>query len=220
MSRISKLVGISLPPEIHKKLENLSRKKHKTRSEFYREMIDVYLETLETKNDSNINRQSVNVTETDLAKILKAYWLTKSNSPLQIIVIGLGIIVNKNRVLIGVRSKKDKWVTNLTWTFPGGKMNSLDFDAEIKKTVKTETGLEVKVNSIIASRNHPDSGFKTAEIVALYFYCSSVKGKLKPGKELVKLKWVKATDVFKYFTTSTCDDVTNFLMAIEKSNLK
>jgi len=219
MTRISKVVGVSLPPTIYKQLEKIINKKHKTRSEFYREMIDVYLNSLEEKNANyGVNQPNYPV-ETDLAKILKAYWITKSNSPLQIITIGLGVIVDGNKVLIGARGNKDKWVTNLTWVFPGGKMNSLDFDAELRKEVKEETGLDVKVNSIIASRTHPDSGFKTVEIVALYFYCSVKGGTIKPGGDLKKLKWVKATDVFKYFTTSTCDDVTKFLMAIEKSGV-
>ena len=221
MSRISKVVGVSLPPKIYNKIENIIKKRHKNRSEFYREMIDVYLDSLETKGKQTEipYNQKVNFEETDLAKILKAYWITKSKSSLQIIIIGLGIIVNKDKVLIGLRKTKDKWVTNLTWVFPGGKMDSLDFDSELKKLIKIETGLKIKINSIITSRIHPDSGFKTTEIVALYFYCSIKDGFLKPKGDLVQLKWVKATDVFKYFTTSTCDDVTKFLMAIEKSNI-
>jgi 8-oxo-dGTP pyrophosphatase MutT (NUDIX family) len=219
MSRNTKLVGLSMPQNTYKKVEKLIKQKDKTRSEFYREMIDVYLTTLE-KDVYELPQTEIPVKEKDLAKILRSYWHLKSKSPLKTIVIGLGIIVNnKSQVLIGARKSEDKWVENLTWVFPGGKMDSLEFTSELKKEIKQETGLDVVVKSIIASRTHPDSGYKSVEIVALYFHCiSQGNSKPKPGGDLEKLEWVKPTEVFKYFTTSTCDDVTKFLMTTEKGS--
>jgi 8-oxo-dGTP pyrophosphatase MutT (NUDIX family) len=215
MSRNTKLVGLSIPQRTYNKVEKLIKDKDKTRSEFYREMIDVYLDSLNEKPVPT----NLSVQEADLAKLLKSYWYLKSKSSLTTIVIGLGVIVNnKGKVLIGARKEKDKWVENLSWVFPGGKMDSLDFSEELKKEIKQETNIDIDVKSIITSRIHPDSGHKSVEIVALYFHCiPKGKNNLKPGGELKELKWINPTDVFKYFTTSTCDDVTKFLTMLEKS---
>lgn len=219
MARKTRVVGFSIPPEIDNKLERFIKSKHKTRSEFIREMIDVYFNSINTKSEAP-SEPKMELTEGDLAKVLKSYWLLRSQAPLKVITIGLAIIVNKdNNVLIGARKAKDKWVDNLTWVFPGGNLDSLDFSKDVQNEVKQETGLEVKVNSLVASRIHPDSGFKSLQINALYFYCSPISDKkLRPGGDLKSLKWVEPTDVFKYFTTSTCDEVTKFLTTLEKAS--
>lgn len=215
MARTSKIIGLSLPAAVYNNLEHLIKEKHKTRSEFYREMIDVYLNSLKT----GLSTEITDIREADLAKVLETYWLLKSKTPFRIIVIGLAIIVNKKgQILIGARATKDKWVDNLTWVFPGGTMDSLEFVDELKKEIKKETSLEVKINNLIHTRIHPDSGFKSVQIVALYFHCEALDNKTPiAGGDLAKLKWVKPIDVFKYFTTSTCDEVTKFLYTLEKS---
>lgn len=218
MARKTRVVGFSIPPEIDNKLEKFIKSKHKTRSEFIREMIDVYFNSIESKSDAQ-HESRVELAESDLAKVLKSYWLLRSQAPLKVITIGLAIVVNKEgKVLIGARKLKDKWVENLSWVFPGGNLDTLDFSQDVQNEVKQETGIDVKVNSLVASRIHPDSGFKSMQINALYFYCTPVKEKrLKPGGDLKSLKWVGPTEVFKYFTTSTCDEVTKFLTTFQKA---
>lgn len=220
MARKTRVVGFSLPPEIDDKLERFIRTKHKTRSEFIREMIDVYFASLGGVRDAPVAASDVDLSEKDLAKVLRSYWDLRSQLHLKVLTIGLAIIVNEDgKVLIGVRKTKDKLVENLTWVFPGGNLETLDFGKGIAKEVKEETGLSVKVNSLVASRVHPDSGFKTFQINALYFYCTPVSEKrLKAGGDLRQLKWVFPEDVFKYFTTSTCDEVTKFLATIQRSS--
>ena len=210
------MIGFSIPPELNKKFESVTKRKHKTKSEFFREVLDAYFKTV----DSAVFRKGkFNPKEADLAKILKSYWSLRSSGGLKTIVIGLGVVVKNGRVLIGGRKEKDEWVENLTWVFPGGKMDSLDFEESIQSEVKKETGLKVKVENLVAARIHPDSGFKSVQIVALYFHCSPISDrKEKPGGDLSQLKWVRPTDVFKYFTTSTCDEVTKFLVTLEKSS--
>lgn len=204
--RKTKILGFSVPGEIKKKFEELSLAKNQTKSEFFRELLDVYLRGIERSGG-----------ERDLARILGLYWKVKSSLPIKTLVIGLAIIVDQRKVLIGARKEKDEWVENLTWVFPGGKFESLNFELEMERKVKEETGMEVRVKNLIASRIHPDSGFKPIQIIALYFHCEPVKRNgLRPGGDLKKLKWVKPLGVFKYFTTSTCDEVTKFLAAVEK----
>jgi ADP-ribose pyrophosphatase YjhB (NUDIX family) len=217
--RKTKVIGFSVPPEIYKDFEKFSRSTHKTKSEFFRELINHYFESVK-KVESFPSSTTESENSADLAKILKTFWLLKSQSPLQIIIIGLGIIVNeKGEVLIGARTKKDLIVKNLSWVFPGGKMESLDFSAETKKGIKKETNLDVEIKTLITSRIHPDVSLGNTQVIALYFYCQVIsKGNFKAGGDLKKLLWVKPTDVFKYFTTSTSDEVTKFLVTLEESS--
>jgi ADP-ribose pyrophosphatase YjhB (NUDIX family) len=205
--RKTKIVGFSVTPVVKRKFERLARQENKTKSEFFRRLIDGYTEGPKKKGKE--------VEEKDLAEILFSYWKLRSQMETKTIVIGLGIVVSKERrVLIGSRRVKDKWVKNLTWVFPGGRFSSLDFEAEIMAIIKKETGLIVRVKSLVAARVHPDSGFKALQIVALYFDCLPVGGKEKAGGDLKELRWVRGGDVFKYFTTSTCDEVTRFLFCL------
>jgi len=206
--RKTKVIGFSIPPAIHQKLERIIKSRHKTKSEFFREMIDVYFQS------------SKSSPETNLAKILRSYWQARSDTNQEIIIVCLAIIHKNNQVLIGARKNKDKWVKNLTWVFPGGKIESLDFDQEIKREVKEETSLDIQVNNLISARIHPDSGFKPVQIIALYFDCQLTDNtqEAQPNDNLTKLKWVRPTEVFKYFTTSTCDEVTKFLTTLEQSS--
>jgi hypothetical protein len=87
----------------------------------------------------------------------------------------------------------------------------LDFAKEVVKTVKQETGLTSKVQRLIHARLIPDSPAKKIRIVALYYHCRILSGQPKAGGDFKSLKWVPATDVTKYFTTSTADEIMNFL---------
>ena len=208
MPRKTKIVGFSLPPQINNEVEEYLKKTHKTRSEFFREMIYSFF-----SGNTNIP------TEKDLAMILKSYWDLKSSTKLEIVPIILAIITDPDgNIVIGGRKEKDKCVENLSWVFPGGRLNSLEMEDEVRRIAKEETGLDVDVKQLVASRIHPDCGFKDIQIVALYFHCTvkNIKN-TKPGGSLDCLEWIKPLSVFKYFTTSTCDEVTKFLTMIQKS---
>ena len=58
MLRTTKLITISLPPELLKKIEKLARKENRTRSEFFRETVRQYL-TKEEWRDLNLYARSV-----------------------------------------------------------------------------------------------------------------------------------------------------------------
>jgi 8-oxo-dGTP pyrophosphatase MutT (NUDIX family) len=205
--RKTKVIGFSIPPELHEKFISVLNGKHKTKSEFFREVLDTYF---------NTKLGGPTIGETNVAQVLKTYWDLRAKAHENIVVISLGIIVKDGKVLIGARKKHDLWVNNLSWVFPGGRMKSLDFSSELETVIKNETGLSVKAQSLVAARIHPDSGFKDVQIVALYFHCTPVPGKegKKTTGDLSKLKWIVPSDVFRYFTTSVMDEVTKFLMTI------
>ncbi len=184
---------------------------HRTKSEFFREMLRAYFRSIEhTSTDTRSADQ-------DIAYALKLFWDTKTQAPVTI-VVGLGIIEKNGKVLIGGRKKKDPHVKKLSWVFPGGKMESLDFASEVVREIREETGLDISVRRLISARVHPDSHAPDVQVVALYFACSVVgRAKEMVGGEFTELRWVDPTDVYKYFTTSVSDDVARHLVALEKA---
>lgn len=211
MARKSLIVGFSLPPEIYRELENFMKKSHKTRSELMREMINVYFNSLEKSTPAS-RAEPLNLTDEDLNKVLKIYYkLLGQSVTKKVLVIALAIIDKDGKVLIGARKDPDPYVKDLTWVFPGGKMDSLDFEQELKEEVSQETGLGVEVRQLVHARLIPDSPEKKVRIVALYFHCELVKGSPRPGGDLKELLWVPARSVCRHFTTSTADEVMRFL---------
>jgi len=213
MARKTKIMGFSLPPEIYQEIENLLKTSHKTKSEFMRQVIESYLSVAQ-KTLVQSPKNKLDIDQSDANKILKLYYQLIGNHQKDTIVVGLGIIVKEGKVLIGQRREKDPYVKELTWVFPGGKFESLDFERELIKSIKEETGLNVYINQLIHARQVPDSPEKKVKIIAIYYHCTPVSGKENAGGDLKKLSWVEPTKVFHYFTTSTADEVVSFLGTI------
>jgi len=210
MARKTKIMGFSLPPEIYQEIENLLKTSHKTKSEFMRQVIESYLSVAQ-KTLVQSPKNKLDIDQSDANKILKLYYQLIGNHQKDTIVVGLGIIIKEGKVLIGQRKEKDPYVKELTWVFPGGKFDSLNFEEELTAKIKEETWLSVYVNQLIHARLIPDSPEKKVKIIAIYYHCTPVSGKENAGGDLKKLSWVEPTKVFHYFTTSTADEVVSFL---------
>ena len=52
------------------------------------------------------------------------------------------------------------------------------------------------------------------DFLAVYFLCESVKGEAKKGGKIKELKWVKAIDLEKHFTTSFHPRLKEYLLQI------
>ncbi len=210
MKRKTLVTAISLPKETSTLLGRLQNKFHKTRSEMVREMINFYVDSFKNRGET---KQKVGfINDSDANKILKLYYKLLSETKFKpTLVIGVGIVNRKDKVIIGLRKTADRDVKDLHWTWPSGKFESLNFEKEVIKTVKTEVGLDVKVTQLIHARLIPDSPAKKIRIVALYYHCKVLGGKPKPGGDFKEVKWVPATEVNRHFTTSVSDEVMNFL---------
>ncbi|KKU29012.1 MAG: hypothetical protein UX80_C0003G0086 [Candidatus Amesbacteria bacterium GW2011_GWA2_47_11b] len=208
--RKSQITAFSLPKETLKLLEGLQNRFRKSRSELLREMINFYVSSQKT-SPSRV-RESIIIDDSDANKILKLYYsVISAVKPKPTLVIGIGIISKKNKVIIGLRKTQDQHIKDLHWTFPSGKFNSLEFEKEIINTIHNETGLKAKVIRLIHARLIPDSPQKKVRIVALYYHCKLLSGKGKPGNDFKQIKWVPATEVHRHFTTSVADEITTFL---------
>ncbi len=210
MKRKSLITAISFPKETGLILDKLQNKFHKNRSELLREMINYYVES--SVNNKNIKQNQEYIDDSDANKVLKLYYklisVTKSKPT---IVVAVGIVNKKNKVIIGLRKKNDRFVKDLHWTFPSGKIESLNFENEIVKIVERETSLKIKVVQLVHARVFPDSPQKSIRIVVLYYHCKIKSGRQKPGGDFKEIKWVPAAEVHRYFTTSVSDEITAFL---------
>lgn len=115
-------------------------------------------------------------------------------------VILLGVIYDPKmkKILIGKR-ENDPYFPKLSWVFPGGRLNEgEDVGVALKKRIKETTGLEIGNLGSIFTKTFPDK----KDFVAVHFLCEVRKGKIKEGKKIKNLKWVKPEALEKHFTTS------------------
>ena len=125
----------------------------------------------------------------------------------------LGIIYNPKtrQILIGKR-ENDPYIKELSWCFPGGRPEyKEDLEFYLKHEIKIKTGLNVNIKKIVFAKTYPEK----REFLSIYYLCEFVGGKEKIGEQFVELKWVKPTDVQKYFTTSLHQDLLEYLKTLE-----
>lgn len=129
------------------------------------------------------------------------------------LVNALGIVYNPKtkQILIGKR-EKDPYIKELSWMFPGGRPEYKDdLEFYLKLEIKNKTGLEVDVKKIVFAKTYPEK----REFLSIYYYCEVAGGEEKAGEKFVEIKWVKPTDVQKYFTTSLHPKILEYLKTLE-----
>jgi ADP-ribose pyrophosphatase YjhB (NUDIX family) len=77
----------------------------------------------------------------------------------------------------------------------------------LRQEIKTKTRLNVKVKKVIFAKTYPEK----RKFLSIYYFCEVIDGKEKAGEKFVEIKWIKPTEVRKYFTTSLHPKVWNFL---------
>lgn len=115
-------------------------------------------------------------------------------------VILLGIIYNPStkKILIG-RRENDPHLSELTWSFPGGKLSKgEDLETDLKKKIKEKTGLNVESLGAVFAKTYPEK----KEFLSIYYLCEAIGGEEEKGGKFVELKWVNPDELEKHFTTS------------------
>jgi ADP-ribose pyrophosphatase YjhB (NUDIX family) len=128
------------------------------------------------------------------------------------LVNGLGIVYNSKtkKILIGKR-ENDPYVKKLSWSFPGGRPTYEEsLEKSLIKEIKIKTGIKVKVKDIILARVPKEN----KQFLLLYYLCETNQTKIKAGEKFVEVKWIKPSDVKKYFTTSIHPKLLKFLKAL------
>jgi len=127
----------------------------------------------------------------------------------------LGIVYDEKtrKILIG-RRENDPNIKELSWVFPGGRPGySKDLEYHLVERIKEKTGLDVGVKNVVFAKTYPER----REFLSVYYDCECeiVDGEEKLGGGLVELKWVKPSEVEKYFTTSLHAKILKYLKTLE-----
>jgi len=125
----------------------------------------------------------------------------------------LGVVYNPRtrKILIGKR-QSDEFIKELSWCFPGGRpAYEKDLESYLKHEIKIKTGLDVEVKNVVFAKTYPEK----REFLSIYYHCEVIGGKEKAGEKFVEIKWVKPTEVEKYFTTSIHPKLSDYLKTLE-----
>ncbi len=125
----------------------------------------------------------------------------------------LGIVYNPKtqKILIGKR-ENDPHIKELSWVFPGGRPDyKEDLEFYLKHEIKVKTGLDADVKKIIFAKTYPEK----REFLAIYYLCEVIGGEEKAGEKFIDMKWIKPTEIQKYFTTSIHPILLKYLKNLE-----
>jgi ADP-ribose pyrophosphatase YjhB (NUDIX family) len=122
----------------------------------------------------------------------------KRKDEFEVIMLGIIFDPKERKILIG-RRENDEGIPELTWGFPEGRLNTEeDMDKILKSRIQQKTGLIVQNLGAVFSKVCPEK----RNLVGIYFLCEAVGGKAEAGNDFKELKWVKPSELEKYFTTS------------------
>lgn len=121
------------------------------------------------------------------------YPMSEEKRPRPNFQIAVGIICNKDKVLIGKR--KSKGLLGGLWEFPGGKIQKGETSQDcVKREVKEEVNVDIEILKSIGKIKHAYTHFS---IDMEGFVCRYLKGKPKAlGCE--EVRWVRWKDLSQY----------------------
>ena len=144
-------------------------------------------------------------------------WKSLDRGVFLVNVLGIVYDPKTKKILIG-RREKDEFLPELTWSFPGGRPNyKHSLSMSLRMEIKKKTNLDINVLDCIFARTLPEK----PEFLSIYYFCEVVEESEKPKAmdKFKEIKWVKPTEVEKYFTTSIDPVVMSFLDALEKGEI-
>lgn len=111
-----------------------------------------------------------------------------------VILVTCAIIEHDEKVLCAQRSEKMK--LPLKWEFPGGKVEKdEDLEACLKREIKEELGVEIKVIERLPFSTHSYPNSKVIKLIP--FRCSLQTFEIDL-KEHLKVEWASPTDLARY----------------------
>lgn len=116
----------------------------------------------------------------------------------QIIVL-TGFIERNNKILLVLRDESECKGAHMKWELPGGKIDFGEIPAEcIRREIKEETGLSVKVECLVPviQSNIWDYKDVNQHTLVLCFKCKVKNGELNDSDHHVKdIKWFKYKEI-------------------------
>jgi 8-oxo-dGTP diphosphatase len=124
----------------------------------------------------------------------------------KILMILRAIVRRGDDYLLVKRDTNDTWQAD-KWEFPGGKVDfGEDLNISLKREVREETGLEIKIEEpLFFWETVPDSPKYQGKIsVTLFFECTvPINSKVKMSSEHKEYKWLKFNDIYRHKNLST-----------------
>lgn len=133
----------------------------------------------------------------------------KSNDSTSI-QVGVGIVINNNKVLMVKRRKKEG---DLLWQFPAGMIKPFDHgESATINEIKKETNIDCVIRKKLGERIHPDTKIK-----CIYYYCEYVCGDISnlDLDENADVKWVEFNMVKKYITSDLFSGIEKLFKSFE-----
>ena len=124
-------------------------------------------------------------------------------------IVGVGaVIVKDNKVLLIKRAGEPG---RGLWSIPGGlvELGEKIKDA-VRREVKEETGLDVKVDelaNVTEIITKDEKGRIKFHYVIIDFFATPLGGELKPSSDALEAKWVEFKDLKKYSLTKTVEEL-------------
>lgn len=132
----------------------------------------------------------------------------------QFFILLLAIIFDpaKRKILITRKEGDPELGLKFTWGFPGTELPYGEGISEIlKKKIKEKTGYDIKNLGAVFSKVYPEN----KKLLAIYFLCEAIGGKLKLGPFYKELKWVNPEELKKHFTTSFHPHLKEYIMNLK-----
>lgn len=108
--------------------------------------------------------------------------------------IGVAVIVNQNKQVLIDKRLPTGSMANL-WEFPGGKIEAGETAIDcIKREIKEELGISIKVNAHLIDIDHTYSKFSLT--LSVYF-AQIISGKPQ-SLECAEIRWVKANELYQF----------------------
>ena len=119
--------------------------------------------------------------------------------------VGVGALIKRNDEILIV--KRGNEPGKGLWSVPGGLVETGETLIEaVKREVKEETGLKIKVLKLIDVLENivrDENGKVRFHYVLIDFLAEPIGGKLTPKSDILDAKWVRISDLDKFKVTNT-----------------
>ena len=103
------------------------------------------------------------------------------------------VLKDKNKYFIAQRNRNKHFAYH--WEFPGGKVDNHEtFERALKREIKEELLINIRILYHIASKKHKDDKI---DVEVHYFLCEAQNDKIILS-EHEEMKWVQKDDILKY----------------------
>ena len=105
----------------------------------------------------------------------------------------IAIVEYEGQVLIGKKKHDPNHVFSDAWHIPGGKLEADESEEEaLAREIKEEAGIYIKVNRFL-----DEIIVAEASARARWYLCSPLTHDLRPGGDLVEVKYVPESEILK-----------------------